>query len=111
VRAPAAVSRGPISEESRGKAERAKDRRTKETDQPNKLWQAERVVTRNRLGAINRKSTSQTAQEEKEEWNSTGTEGGEASPEPGEKRCKKVLNEMIMDQILRRENLNAAYLA
>ena len=57
------------------------------------------------------KCTSQTAQEEKEEWISAGTKGGEASTEPGEKRYKKVLNEMIMGQILSRENLNAAYLA
>ena len=40
-----------------------------------------------------------------------GAERGEASPEPGEPRCKKVLNEVIMDQILQRENLNAAYRA
>jgi RNA-directed DNA polymerase len=91
------------------KTGRSEGPKNQETDQPNKLWQPERVVTRNSLGAT--KSTSQTAQEEKEEWNSTGTERGGASPEPGEKRYKKVLNEMIMDQILSRENLNAAYLA
>jgi len=89
-----------------GKSEGPKNQ---ETDQPTKLWQPERVVTRNSLGAT--KNASKTAQEEKEEWISTGTKGGEASPEPGEKRYKKVLNEMIMEQILRRENLNAAYLA
>ena len=89
-----------------GKSEGPKNQ---ETDQPNKLWQAERVVTRNSLGAT--QSASKAAQAEKEEWISTRTKGGEASPEPGEERYKKVLNEMIMDQILRRENLNAAYLA
>ena len=82
--------------------------KNQETDQPNKLWQLEQVVTRNGLGAT--QSASKTAQEEKEEWNSARTKGGEASPEPGEKRCKKVLNEMIMGQILSRENLKAAYL-
>jgi group II intron reverse transcriptase/maturase len=92
-----------------GENRKSEGPKNQETDQPNKLWQPERVVTRNSLGAT--KSTSQTAQEEKEEWNSTGTERGGASPEPGEKRYKKVLNEMIMDQILSRENLNAAYLA
>jgi len=89
-----------------GKSEGPKNQ---ETDQPNKLWQAERVVTRNSLGAT--QSASKAAQAEKEEWISTRTKGGEASPEPGEERYKKVLNEMIMEQILRRENLNAAYLA
>jgi RNA-directed DNA polymerase len=64
-----------------GKSEGPKNQ---ETDQPAKLWQPERVVIRNSLGAT--KSASKAAPEEKEEWISTGTKGGEASPEPGEKR-------------------------
>lgn len=89
-----------------GKSEGPKNQ---ETDQPNKLWQPERGVIRNSPGAT--PSASWIAQAGKEEWISTRTKGGEASPEPGEKRYKKVLNEMIMDQILKRENLKAAYLA
>ena len=34
-----------------------------------------------------------------------------SEPAPGEIKCKKVLNEMTMDEVLSRENLNAAYLA
>jgi len=53
------------------KTGRSKGPKNQETDQPNKLWQAERVVNRNSLGAT--QSTSKAAQEGKEEWISTGT--------------------------------------
>jgi RNA-directed DNA polymerase len=39
------------------------------------------------------------------------TERTGSEPEPGENKCKKGLNEMTMDEVLSRDNLNAAYLA
>lgn len=89
-----------------GKSEGPKNQ---ETDQPNKLWQPERVVTRNSPGATPSASLDRSSGEGRVDLYPNQRRGGKLGAR--RKRYKKVLNEMIMDQILRRENLNAAYLA
>ena len=67
-----------------GKSEGPKNQ---ETDQPNRLWQMERVVTRNGLGAT--PSASKTAQEAKEEWNSTGNQRRGGKPRTRRKEVQE----------------------
>ena len=92
------------------KAGKSEGPKNQETDQPTNSGKERSEESSETDLERQEKVTSKTALKEKGEWNSPANQQRGGEPATRRTKVKKGLNEMIMEQILSRENLNAAYL-